>query len=61
MHQRLVAEGCNRYQSSANAGVWGQGDVKSYAAWQRKLGFEGDDANGMPGKASWDDLQVPNV
>ncbi|MFI0715992.1 peptidoglycan-binding protein [Streptomyces inhibens] len=61
MHQRLVAEGCDRYQSSANADVWGPGDVKSYAAWQRKLDFEGDDANGVPGKASWGRLHVPNV
>ncbi|MFI9251189.1 peptidoglycan-binding protein [Streptomyces sp. NPDC053069] len=61
MHHRLVAEGCNQYQSSANADVWGPGDVKSYAAWQRKLGFAGDDANGTPGKASWDALKVPNV
>ncbi|WP_406161968.1 peptidoglycan-binding protein [Streptomyces sp. NBC_00882] len=61
MHHRLVAEGCNRYQSSANADVWGPGDVKSFAAWQRKLGFEGDDANGTPGETSWDRLSVPNV
>ncbi|MFG2266440.1 peptidoglycan-binding protein [Streptomyces sp. NPDC048720] len=61
MHRRLVAEGCNRYQSSANTDVWGPGDVKSYAAFQRKLGLAGDDANGIPGKISWDKLQVPNV
>ncbi|MEU6230047.1 peptidoglycan-binding protein [Streptomyces sp. NPDC047042] len=61
MHHRLVAEDCNRYQSSANADVWGPGDVKSYAAWQRKLDFKGDDANGIPGKTSWDKLQVPDV
>ncbi|GAA2341268.1 peptidoglycan-binding protein [Streptomyces caniferus] len=61
MHHRLVAEGCNRYESSVNADAWGPGDVKSYAAWQEKLGFEGDDANGLPGKTSWDKLQVPNV
>ncbi|MFM9694281.1 peptidoglycan-binding protein [Streptomyces europaeiscabiei] len=61
MHHRLVAEGCNRYQSSANADVWGPGDVKSYAAWQQKLDFAGDDANGIPGKTSWDKLKVPNV
>ncbi|MDT0487193.1 peptidoglycan-binding protein [Streptomyces doebereineriae] len=60
-HRRLVAEGCNRYQSSANADVWGPGDVKSYAAWQHKLGFEGADANGFPGETSWDKLHVPNV
>ncbi|MFF0088154.1 phage tail tip lysozyme [Streptomyces canus] len=61
MHQRLVAEGCSRYQSSANADTWGPGDVKSFAAWQRSLGFGGDDANGTPGKTSWDTLRVPNV
>ena len=61
MHHRLVAEGCNRYQSSANPDVWGPGDVKSYTAWQQKIGFAGDDANGIPGKTSWDKLQVPNV
>jgi hypothetical protein len=60
-HHRLVAEGCNRYQSNANADVWGPGDVKSYAAWQQKLGFHGGDANGVPGKTSWDKLKVPNV
>ncbi|MFF9212946.1 MULTISPECIES: peptidoglycan-binding protein [unclassified Streptomyces] len=61
MHHRLVAEGCDRYQSNANADVWGPGDVKSYAAWQQKLAFQGDDANGIPGKTSWDKLHVPNV
>jgi hypothetical protein len=61
MHHRLVAEGCNKYQSSANANIWGEGDVKSFAAFQQKLGFKGNDANGIPGKTSWDKLRVPNV
>jgi hypothetical protein len=61
MHHRLVAEGCNKYQSSANADVWGPGDVRSFAAFQQKLGFTGNDANGIPGKTSWDKLRVPNV
>ncbi|WP_055523688.1 peptidoglycan-binding protein [Streptomyces graminilatus] len=60
-HHRLVAEDCNRYESSANADVWGPGDVKSFATWQQKLGFKGNDANGIPGKTSWDKLRVPNV
>lgn len=60
MHKRLVAVGCGRYQSSANADVWGSGDVASYAAWQRHLGYTGTDANGIPGKTSWDTLKVPN-
>jgi hypothetical protein len=61
MHKRLVAVGCSRYQSSANANVWGSGDVASYAAWQRHLGYSGADANGIPGKTSWDKLKVPNT
>jgi hypothetical protein len=61
MHKRLVAEGCNRYQSSANADVWGSGDERSYAAWQRKLGYTGTAADGIPGPASWAKLHVPNV
>ncbi len=61
MHHRLVAKGCDLYQSHANADVWGPGDVKSYAAWQTKLEFDGAAANGKPGKTSWDKLQVPNV
>ncbi|WP_307629301.1 hypothetical protein [Streptomyces turgidiscabies] len=35
--------------------------MKSYAAWQRKLHFSGSDANGIPGKHSWDMLHVLNV
>nr|WP_202477176.1 peptidoglycan-binding protein [Streptomyces sp. SID5470] len=61
MHHRLVAKGCDLYQSHANADVWGPGDVKSYAAWQTKLGYDGAAANGTPGETSWDKLQVPNV
>lgn len=61
MHKRLVAEGCNHYQSSANADVWGSGDVNSYAAWQRKLGYTGTGADGIPGPTSWAKLHVPNV
>lgn len=58
---RLIAEGCNRYQSTSDQDVWGSGDEASYAAWQRKLGYSGDDADGTPGKTSWDKLKVPNV
>ncbi|MGQ4331571.1 peptidoglycan-binding protein [Streptomyces hayashii] len=61
MHHRLVIRGCDRYQSNAQPDVWGPGDVKSFAAWQGKLGFKGGDANGVPGKTSWDKLHVPNV
>ncbi|MGW2920430.1 peptidoglycan-binding protein [Streptomyces angustmyceticus] len=61
MHKRLVAEGCNKYASQANADVWGAGDERSYAAWQRKLGYAGTAADGIPGATSWAKLHVPNV
>jgi hypothetical protein len=61
MHKRLVAEGCNRYQSTANQDVWGSGDERSYAAWQRKLGYTGSSADGIPGPTSWAKLHVPTV
>ena len=61
MHKRLVAEGCGRYKSSSNQDVWGSGDVASYAAWQRHLGYTGTAADGTPGPASWARLHVPNT
>ncbi|MEV7402854.1 peptidoglycan-binding protein [Streptomyces sp. NPDC091267] len=61
MHKRLVAVGCNKYKSNTNADVWGSGDVASYATWQRKRGATGKGADGIPGKATWDALKVPNV
>ncbi len=41
--------------------MWGSGDVASYAAWQRKCGYTGTAADGIPGKTSWDKLHVPNT
>jgi hypothetical protein len=61
MHKRLVDVGCGRYLSDANANVWGSGDERSYAAWQRHLGYSGADANGIPGPTSWAKLRVPNT
>ncbi|MFI2465929.1 peptidoglycan-binding protein [Streptomyces globisporus] len=60
MGKRLVAEGCGRYAVGPGP-KWSEADRKSYAAWQRKLGFSGSDADGIPGKSSWDRLKVPNV
>jgi hypothetical protein len=60
MGKRLVAEGCGRYEVGPGP-EWSEADRKSYAAWQRKLGYAGSDADGIPGKASWDKLKVPNV
>ncbi|MEV7957730.1 peptidoglycan-binding protein [Streptomyces sp. NPDC088141] len=58
MGKRLVAEGCGRYEQGPGP-EWTDADRKSYAAWQHKLGFRGKDADGEPGKASWDKLKVP--
>lgn len=59
MGKRLVAEGCGKYRSGPGPD-WTEADQQSYAAWQRKIGFVGADANGMPGKTSWDRLRVPS-
>jgi hypothetical protein len=67
MHDRLVAVGCNKYETQTNKDVWGTGDLRSYSAWQRKLGFQGSvdqpgsDADGIPGKLTWDKLKVPRT
>jgi hypothetical protein len=65
MHRRLVAEGCGRYASGTDTDtdtdVWGPGDVRSYTAWQQKLDLEGSAADGVPGRFSWDRLDVPRV
>jgi len=60
MGRRLVAEGCGRYNSGPGPD-WTNADRESYRAWQQKLGYTGDDADGIPGKTSWDKLRVPNV
>ena len=61
MHDRLVAENCNGYQSHTDKDLWGTGDVRSYAMWQRKCGFSGSDADGIPGRTTWDMLRVPRT
>ncbi|QIQ04696.1 peptidoglycan-binding protein [Streptomyces liangshanensis] len=58
--RRLVAEGCGRYDVGPGP-VWGAADNRSYAAWQRKLGYRGADADGIPGRASWERLRVPRT
>ncbi|MEU6657781.1 peptidoglycan-binding protein [Streptomyces sp. NPDC046821] len=60
MGHRLMAEGCSRYESGPSPD-WTEADRKSYTAWQHKLGFKGKDADGIPGKASWDLLKVPKT
>lgn len=58
MGKRLVTEGCGKYRTGPGP-EWTDADRQSYAVWQRKLGFEGAEANGIPGKTSWDRLRVP--
>ncbi|GAB2878696.1 hypothetical protein GCM10027074_53680 [Streptomyces deserti] len=60
MGYRLIEEGCSAYAGEPDS-QWSEADRKSYAKWQRKLGFVGDDANGIPGRKSWERLRVPAV
>ncbi|MEU1009083.1 peptidoglycan-binding protein [Streptomyces sp. NPDC005890] len=60
MGRRLVAEGCGRYAQGPGPD-WTEADRRSYAAWQRKLGYTGADADGIPGRTSWAKLHVPRV
>lgn len=61
MHDRLVAEDCNGYETHVDKDLWGTGDVRSYGMWQRKCGFSGADADGTPGRITWDRLRVPRT
>ncbi|MFB7635740.1 peptidoglycan-binding protein [Streptomyces sp. NPDC056149] len=60
MAERLIAEGCDHYRHGP-APDWNEAHRKSYASWQRKLGFHGKDADGIPGRVTWDRLRVPNA
>ncbi|MFJ7990321.1 peptidoglycan-binding protein [Streptomyces sp. NPDC096351] len=58
MGRRLVAVGCSAY-SQGPGEHFTNADKASYAKWQRKLGYTGKAADGIPGKKSWDALKVP--
>ena len=60
MGKRLKAEGCSAYQVGPGP-QWTESDRKSYRKWQLKLGYRGVDADGWPGKASWNKLKVPKA
>lgn len=60
MGRRLVAEGCSAYAEGPGP-QWTVADLRSYARWQRKQGFSGTDADGWPGRTTWDALRVPKV
>ncbi|KAL6239535.1 hypothetical protein BDW75DRAFT_250403 [Aspergillus navahoensis] len=58
MGNRLVAEGCGKYKEGPGP-QWSDADRQSYQCWQEKLGYSGNDADGWPGKTTWDQLKVP--
>ncbi|MFC8495342.1 peptidoglycan-binding protein [Streptomyces sp. NPDC057235] len=60
MGRRLVAVGCSVY-SKGPGPQWTESDRRSYARWQQRLGYRGADADGWPGRKSWDALKVPKV
>ncbi|MER7725524.1 peptidoglycan-binding protein [Streptomyces sp. NPDC096323] len=60
MGRRLVAERCSSYTVGPGP-RWTDADRRSYAAWQRKLGFRGSEADGVPGRTSWNALKVPHT
>ncbi|RYP52818.1 hypothetical protein DL768_002067 [Monosporascus sp. mg162] len=60
MSLRLVAVGCDRF-STGPGPEWVDDTQESYACWQTKLGYTGEDADGWPGAASWSALKVPRV
>ncbi|EEQ89989.1 hypothetical protein RJZ56_001182 [Blastomyces dermatitidis] len=57
MGKRLVAVGCSAYKEGPGP-QWTDADRASYKKWQNKLGYRGRDADGWPGKTSWDKLKV---
>ena len=57
MGERLVAENCGKYRVGPGP-QWSEVDRESYQCWQKKLGYTGTDANGWPGKTTWDQLKV---
>ncbi|MFF8015011.1 peptidoglycan-binding protein [Streptomyces sp. NPDC007929] len=60
MGYRLIEEDCSMYSGGPDS-TWSSSDQKSYAKWQRKLGFSGPEADGIPGRTSWNKLHVPAV
>ncbi|MFF1298130.1 MULTISPECIES: peptidoglycan-binding protein [unclassified Streptomyces] len=57
MGRRLVAEGCGAYRSGPGPN-WTNADRESVKRFQKKRGFK---QTGIPDKATWDALKIPNV
>lgn len=60
MGKRLVAEGYKGYKKGPGP-EFTRADMAAYSWWQKKHGYKGVDANGVPGKKTWDLLRVPKV
>lgn len=58
MGKRLVAEGYKGYRMGPGP-TFTSADKKAYAWWQKKLGYTGSAADGVPGQESWKKLKVP--
>lgn len=52
----LVKEGLLSKQFADKVGHFGSKTVEAYAAWQRRCGFKGADADGTPGRVSLEKL-----
>ncbi|GFE15565.1 hypothetical protein Sgleb_36120 [Streptomyces glebosus] len=60
MGLRLVEEGCGApYGFSGPGPKWNDKHRQAYASFQSALGYTGSDADGWPGRKSWDQLRVP--
>jgi hypothetical protein len=57
MGRRLVAVGCGAYSSGPGPN-WTNADKESVRRFQKKRGFK---QTGIPDKATWDALKIPNV
>lgn len=58
MGRRLVAEGWTGYKFGPGP-VFTRTDIKAVAWFQRKQGWTGSDADGIPGPLTWQRLKVP--
>jgi hypothetical protein len=60
MGKRLVAEGYKGYKKGPGP-EFTRADMAAYSWWQKKNGYKGADANGIPGAKTWALLRVPKA
>lgn len=56
MGQKLIERTFGTHYVGGASPVWSEADMQNYSEWQYALGFKGSNANGIPGKKSWDIL-----